>query len=405
VRVLDSLSLAVSNLWANPLRSLLTLLSITIAVTAIVAVISVINGLNLYVRERLVSLGPASFEVSRVGIVTNREQYLKAIRKNRVLYPSDADAIRSRTYLPRSVAVKVESTAEAQFRGKSARVELQGVSPAVMLIEPYDIARGRGILEEDSRRAAPVAFIGSELARELFGPVDPMGKEIRVRDRSFQVVGVGAERGSVFGRSRDDYLLIPLSTFRKHFGTRDSVDIVVRTRSPEEVEQAIDEVRVVLRARHHLKYDDPDDFGVVSPEGLNRLWREMSAAIFQVALFLVSISLVVGGTVVMNVMLVSVVERTREIGVRKAVGARDRDIRGQLLWESVVLAASGGLSGLGLAYALTQAVVEWSPLPAAFPWWAPALALLISSAVGIFFGLYPSLRAARLSPVQALRSA
>ena len=199
-------------------------------------------------------------------------------------------------------------------------------------------------------------------------------------------------------------MLIPISTFRKNFGSRDSVAIVVRTRDPRYVEQAMDEVRVVLRARHHIRYSDPDDFGFINAEALNQLWTEMSRTIFQVALFVVGISLVVGGIVIMNIMLVSVIERTREIGVRKAIGARHRDIRRQFLIESAVLAAAGGLTGVCLAYGVTCAVRSFSPLPAVFPWWAPALALSISSGVGLFFGLYPAAKAAKLNPIEALRS-
>jgi putative ABC transport system permease protein len=402
---LEGVSIALWSLRANPLRSFLTLLGIIIGVTAIIAVVAVINGLNLYVEEKIITLGPAAFEVNRYGIITNREQFLRAIRRNRVLRLADAEAVKSRSPMARMVGVKVYGEAEVKYLGRSARsVSLKGITPPIMLVEPYEIQQGRAIIDDDNNRAASVAFLGAELSDELFGNVDPIGKEVKVNGRSFEVVGVGARRGSVFGHSRDSYLLMPLASFYKIFGSHESIAMVVRVSGPDEVEQAMDETRVVLRSRHHLRYDEPDDFGLVTSEGLNALWSSMTRTIFQVALFVVGISLVVGGIVIMNIMLVSVIERTREIGVRKAVGARHRDIRTQFLIESAALAAAGGLMGVVLAWTITQAIAAFSPLPAVFPWWAPLLAVSLSSAVGVFFGLYPSAKAARLNPIDALRS-
>jgi len=217
------------------------------------------------------------------------------------------------------------------------------------------------------------------------------------------VIGVGARRGSVFGQSRDNYVLIPISTFRKNFGSRDSVAIVVRTRDPRYVEQAMDEVRVVLRARHHIRYSDPDDFGFINAEALNQLWTEMSRTIFQVALFVVGISLVVGGIVIMNIMLMSVTERTREIGIRKALGAARRDIRRQFFAEALTLSVLGGIAGLVTGFALAGLVEAISPLPARVTGWSIGLALLVSFVVGVGFGVYPAHRASRLDPIEALR--
>jgi putative ABC transport system permease protein len=403
--ILEGFRIAVWSLVANPLRSFLTLLGVIIGVTAIISVVAVINGLNIYVQEKMITLGPGSFEVNRFGIITNRKQFLEAIRKNRVLRLSDAEAVRERCELAERVAVKVYGDADVRYRGQLvSSVTMKGINHQIMLVESYEIQAGRIISEDDVDRATPVTFVGADVAEKLFGTVDPVGKEIKLQGKTFEVIGVGARRGSVFGQSRDNYVLIPITTFRKNFGTRNSVAIVVRTRDPRDVERAMDEVRVILRARHHIRYSDPDDFGFINAEALNRLWSEMSRTIFQVALFVVGISLVVGGIVIMNIMLVSVIERTREIGVRKAIGARHRDIRRQFLIESAVLAAAGGLTGVSIAYGVTWAVRSFSPLPAVFPWWAPALALSLSSAVGLFFGLYPAAKAAKLNPIEALRS-
>jgi len=293
------------------------------------------------------------------------------MRRNRPLRMSDAEAIRNHATHAQQVAVKVYGESDLRYENRILRsVRLKGISHEIMLIEPYDVQSGRPLGEEDNARSAAVAFLGADIAEQLFGPIDPVGKAVKISGRSFEVVGVAAQRGSVFGQSRDDYALIPVNTFRKMFGSRDSVALVVRARDPAAIEQAMDEVRVVLRARHHVRYGDDDDFGMVSAEALNTLWKSMTRTIFQVALFVVGISLVVGGIVIMNIMLVSVIERTREIGVRKAIGARTRDIRRQFLMESVALAAAGGLTGVAIAYGITRAVARFSPLPAAFPWWA-----------------------------------
>ncbi len=403
--LLEGFRIALWSLVANPLRSFLTLLGVIIGVAAIISVVAVINGLNLYVQEKIIFLGPGTFEVSRFGIITNHKQFLEAIRRNRDLRIADAEAIRDRCPLAEKVAVKVYGMGDVRFRGQTVRsTSLKGITHEILQIEQYELDSGRAIVEDDCDRAAAVAFLGADVAEELFGPIDPVGKEIKIQGRSFEVVGVGARRGSVFGQSRDNYVLLPISTYQKIYGSRATVSIVVRVADPRDLEVAMDETRAVLRARHHLRYQETDDFGFVSAEALNTLWKDMSRLIFQVALFVVGISLVVGGIVIMNIMLVSVIERTREIGLRKATGARHRDIRRQFLLESVVLAASGGLIGVAIAFLLTLAIRAFSPLPAAFPWWAPALALAISSAVGIFFGLYPAAKAARLNPIEALRS-
>ncbi len=405
MNLLEGLRIAVWSLLANPLRSFLTLLGIIIGVVAIIATVAVINGLNIYVQEKLITLGPASFEVNRFGIITSHKEFLEAIRRNPDLKLPDADAVRERCSLLKMVGVKVSGQTDLRYRNRSVRsVYLKGITHEIMLIENYEVEAGRAVVEDDNSRSLAVAFIGSEIAEKLFGSVDPVGRTIKIRDRNFEVVGVGKKRGSVFGQSRDNYVVIPIYTFRKCFGTRESVQIVGRVESPELLDQGMDEARVVLRSRHHLRYTDLDDFGMVSAEGLNTLWRNLSRTIFQIALFVVGISLVVGGIVVMNIMLVSVIERTREIGLRKAVGARHRDIRRQFIMESAGLSATGGLIGVVISWIAVQAIAVFSPLPAVFPWWAPALAVSISAGVGIFFGLYPSRKAAGLNPIEALRS-
>jgi putative ABC transport system permease protein len=249
-----------------------------------------------------------------------------------------------------------------------------------------------------------VCFLGHDVAERLFPGVDPVGKELRVRGLGLTVIGVAAKKGSFLGFSQDNYVKVPYRLHRKLFGGNRSINISVRAADPADMETAIDEVRAVLRARHHLDPGDVDDFNVVTAEGINSLWRNLTATIFSVALFVVGISLVVGGIVIMNIMLVSVVERTREIGVRKAVGARQRDIVMQFLIESTLLSCLGGAVGIAIAYGASAALAANTPLPARFPPWAPAVAFVVCSAIGVFFGIHPARRAARLDPIEALRT-
>lgn len=395
---------ALGALAANPLRTFLTLLGMVIAVTAIIAVAAVIHGLDLYVAEKIATLGPTSFEVNRFGIITNRKEFLQAIRRNPDLRVSDGEALRQGITLAELVGFRASSETEVRHRGEvCTSVRIRGATPEVLAIEPFELAAGRPLLEEDDDRAAAVAVLGWDLAKNLFGPLDPLGRSVKIWGRSFTVVGVGAAQGSVFGQSRDNYALIPFSTYQKQVGRRESISIVVRVRRPDEVEPAMDEARTILRSRHHLRYHEPDDFGFVTSEAINSLWKSLSRTLFRVATFVVGISLVVGGIVIMNIMLVSVIERTQEIGIRKAVGARDADVKKQFLVESAILAAIGGLIGVAAAQMGTLAVRTWSPLPAVAPWWSPVVSLGVSSAVGIFFGLHPAAKAASLDPIEALR--
>jgi putative ABC transport system permease protein len=396
---------AFDSVRGHKLRSFLTLLGIIIGVTAIISVISVINGLNLYVEEKLITLGPASFQVERFGIIKNRKDFFEALRRNPALRYSDAEAVRQGAALAELVGVKVGSGGSVRRGSKTlSSVEIRGITPEILIIEPYEVHSGRGISQDEDKRAAAVAFLGFDVARALFGSVDALGRDVKIGGRSYEVVGVAEQQGSIFGHSRDNYVAIPLGTFRKQYGQRDSVSIVVRARNAALIEDAMDEARVVLRARHHLRHDEADDFGIVSAEALTTLWKTLSKTLFQVAIFVVGISLVVGGIVIMNIMLVSVIERTREIGVRKAVGARHRDIERQFVIESAVLSAAGGVVGIAISFAASWAVSSYSPLPAVYPWWAPVLAVGISSTIGIFFGIYPARKAARLNPIDALRS-
>jgi putative ABC transport system permease protein len=405
VNFLEGVRIALGAIRANMLRSFLTLLGIIIGIGAIISVIAIINGLNLYVAENLSNFGQNVFVVQRFGIITNHEDFLDALRRNRRLGPSDARAIERACDLAEAVAIEVHTRQDVRRGAFEVQdVDVGGIEPAIIEIEPYEVAEGRTISEDENARAATVCFIGNDIVTNVFGGIDPIGKTLRVREREFTVVGTAKAKGSVFGFSRDNFVKIPFTTCRKIFGSHRSVNISVKGIADVPMEDAMDQVRAVLRARHHLAYKDPDDFGMVTAEGVNDLWESLTATIFLVAIFVVGISLVVGGIVIMNIMLVSVIERTREIGVRKAVGARNRDIRLQFLVESVTLSCVGGAIGVSGAYGLSWAIRTFTPLPARFPMWAPLLAFGICAVIGVFFGMQPARKASRLNPIEALRT-
>jgi len=402
---LEGVMIALGAIRANVLRSFLTLLGIIIGTAAIISVIAVINGLNLYVKENIANFGPGVYVITKFGIITNHEQFLDALKKNRDLTAADARAIEQNCDLAERVAVEVHTTRKVS-RGANEieEVDIGGIDPGIVDIEPYEVEEGRNVNEDENTRGAAVCFIGQDIVTNLFGTIDPIGKDMRVDGREFTVVGTAKKKGSVFGQSRDNFVKVPFGTFVRIFGSRRSVNISVKAAAGVPLEESMDQARVVLRARHHLRYADADDFGIVTAEGVNDLWQNLTRTIFLVAIFVVGISLAVGGIVIMNIMLVSVIERTREIGVRKAIGARERDIRLQFLVESVTLSCVGGAIGVAAALALSWLIRTYSPLPASFPLWAPLLSFGICVAIGIFFGLQPARKAARLNPIEALRT-
>jgi putative ABC transport system permease protein len=401
---LEGVRIALDAIRANLLRSFLTLLGIIIGTTALIAVIAIINGLNLYVAENIASFGPGVYVMTKFGIITNHEDFLDALRRNRDLTVEDARAIEQACDLVELAAVEVH-TNRVLKRGADEieDVDVGGMDPAIVDIEPYEVDEGRNIDEQENARSARVCFIGQDVVDNLFGTLDPIGKTLRIENQEFQVVGTAKKKGSVFGFSRDNFVKIPFNTFRKVFGSHRSVHISVKAAAGVPMSESIDQARAVLRARHHLRYGDEDDFGIMTAEGINDLWLNLTAIIRSVAVFVVGISLVVGGIVIMNIMLVSVIERTREIGVRKAIGARNKDIRLQFLVESVTLSCVGGGVGVLGALAISWLLRTQTPLPASFPLWAPVLAFGISVVIGVFFGLQPARKAARLDPIEALR--
>ena len=401
----EGIRIALGAIRANLLRSFLTLLGIIIGTSAIISVIAIINGLNLYVAENLSNFGPGVYVISKFGVISNHEDFLNALKRNQDLRYEDARAIAQNCELAERVAVEVHSTQDLRRGGEQLRdVDIGGIDPAIVDIEPYEVDQGRNLDLDENARSANVCFIGRDVVTTLFGTVDPIGKRLQLKNQEFEVVGTAKQKGSIFGMSRDNYIKIPFNTFRKMFGSQRSVNISIKAAAGVPLQESVDQARAVLRARHHLRYADEDDFGIVTAEGVNELWKNLTQTIFLVAIFVVGISLAVGGIVIMNIMLVSVIERTREIGVRKAIGARNRDIRLQFLVESVTLSCVGGGIGVTAAFVFSWLLRSYTPLPARFPLWAPLLAFGISVVIGVFFGLQPARKAAGLNPIEALRS-
>jgi putative ABC transport system permease protein len=283
-------------------------------------------------------------------------------------------------------------------------MELVGVSANMVDIDSIKVDQGRYITPTEEAHSRHSCFIGYGVANELFPSVDPIDKEIKIEGLPFRIVGVAQEIGTVFGNPRDNFVIMPISTYQSIYGSRGSIGIRVAAIGPEAIEKAQDEVRVVLRARRHLNYSDPDNFGIVTSDALNNLREQIFGTISIVAVGVTSIALIVGGIVIMNIMLVSVTERTREIGIRKSLGAKRRDIVRQFLSESTVLSLLGGCIGVGIAYGLGKLATLFFDLPTALPIFWTIMALTVSASIGLFFGIYPAWKAAKLDPIEALRA-
>ena len=401
-RFIDYARVALDSLRANKLRSFLTLLGIIIGITSIIAVICVIQGLDRYWKEKVANFAPNTFVVTQFPIETNPDRFYEMLRRNTEIHSEDADEITRHCSACEAVGVECHKEVAVKYQGQTLeQVDLSGITPNILEIEPYDIEAGRILMSWENDHSQDVAFVGYGIMDKLLPGLDPIDKNIQIDGRWYRIVGVATERGSVFGMSRDNFVKIPLSSFQKTYGTRRTVNISIKAGAGH-LEQAEDQARLVMRSRRHLSYHSTDNFGIITSEGVNALFDQLTRAIFSVALFIVGISLVVGGIVIMNIMLVSVVERTREIGVRKAVGARQQDVINQFMVESVVLCCAGGAIGVALAYGISLIVSRF--MPSSFPIWAPLLAFGLCSVIGVFFGIYPARKAGMLDPIEALRS-
>jgi putative ABC transport system permease protein len=403
-QILESVRLALASIWANKLRSLLTLLGNIVAVSSIITVVSLIQGVNAAVSNAIVSdLGADAFTVQRTGITRNQDE-LDRMRNNPRVTLEDARAIRRFATTVSSVMAQAQQRSTVAYREEELEtVQVQGVTEEYIEFSIFDAERGRMISPIEIERSRPVALLGWQVADRLFGSSDPIDKVIRVRGVHFRVVGVSAKKGAFLGNSLDEFVVIPLGQYQKLFGSRQSLQLMVKPRDTSLASQARDETRVAIRVERRLKPSETDNFGVIASDSVMDIYNQATAGIFAVLVGVVALSLVVGGIVIMNIMLMVVSERTREIGLRKALGAKRRDIMSQVLTESVTLSLTGGIVGIVIGALFARGLAAVTPLPAEVELWSVALGVVITALVGLFFGWYPARRAARLDPIEALR--
>jgi putative ABC transport system permease protein len=408
-KFIEAAKIAISSIMAHKLRSFLTLLGVIIGVTVVTAVATVIEGANVYIKEKIATLGSGVFTVQKasLGSFGDFQKFIEAFRRNPDLTVADLTALRESVTLADEIGAQDGGSKSVKYGNISLDgVGVQGVTPNTFVLSNVEVAQGRFISDFDEADRKNVCFIGSDVAEGLFPQVDPLGKDIKIGADTFMVIGVAKKLGSVLGQSQDNFIELPLSTFFKAFGTRSSPTFLIKVRArpgvpPEKVQ---DQVRLVMRTRHKLDYQQPDDFSIATDEVTEQLFGTITGTVAAVAFPVVGISLVIGGIVIMNIMLATVTERTREIGLRKSVGATRRDILIQFLVESAILSALGGIIGLSLAVLIMSIIGRFAPVPVAIPLWAPAVAIGVSTLVGIFFGMYPANRAASLDPITALRA-
>ncbi len=405
-RLKEPTLIALETMRAHKLRSFLTLLGVILSVSTLILVVSLINGTDTYIANRVANLGNGVFLIMRYGIIDNSEEFLRAVRRNRQLTYDDYVVLRDGLKLPRNVGLECRSTETLRRAGQVLDdSSVRGATANIGEMTTDEVARGRFIGENDNRRHSYTAMIGQDVAEKLFPNTDPLGKTLTMKGYDFEVVGVAKRVGSVLGQPQDNFLYIPLETWFKLNGTHtDNIAINIQARSPELLEQTKDEARALLRARRHLAPNEDDNFGLFGADTLMQLWKKLTGTLAAAMVGFVSIFLVIGGVVIMNVMLASVTERTREIGIRKALGARTSDILSQFLVEASVMSAMGGVIGISVAWVLAMILDRTTPLPMRVPLTAVLAAVGVSTAVGLFFGVYPARKAARLTPIEALRA-
>jgi putative ABC transport system permease protein len=412
MRFADVIATALQQIRVNKLRSFFTLLGIIVSVAFLVAVVAIISGMNAYVKENLASalIGANTFQVRRTPIrigLFDDDEWRKLQRRPRIT-ESDAEAVMAA--VPEAVAVSMQTgwpvpIADIVWKNKTqADVAVFGITAPFQVVQDYVFASGRPISDIDVREHHSVAVIGADIAEKLFENVDPVGQDIRILGQRFTVVGTIAKKGRVLGQSFDGFVLLPLPNLEMLFGRRKTNNVSVKMPRADMVPAGMQHAEEAMRVAHRLRPADESDFSVETADALVEFWKNLTRILFSVIPAIVAIGVVVGGIVIMNIMLMSVTERTHEIGVRKAMGAKRGDIQRQFLVESIVLASIGGLCGVVAGWGLASLVSLASPLPARVSVWSVMLALGLGAGVGVLFGVYPASRAAQLDPIEALRA-
>ncbi|MBK9165482.1 MAG: ABC transporter permease [Acidobacteria bacterium] len=406
----ETLKLAFDSIMGHKLRSFLTLLGMIIGMTAFMVVLSLLLGFNGYVDEKIAGIGSKAFTVQRFNFsdFRNSDTIAEAQRRNKELTFDELDFIKERAQLIDKIGARAGNTSRDIRSGTNTlqAVNIQGMQPVIAQIDNIEIMEGRYFTEAENNNAVRVAFIGTDIAENLFPQGGAIGSEIQISGIPYRVIGIRVAKGSVFGQPQDNFIQVPINTFGANFGGlrwQRAPTFSITAREDVKMEDAVDEVRTLMRIKRKLPAEEKDNFGIVTPDAISGLIGSFTGVFSTVLLVVPGIALVVGAIVIMNIMLVAVTERTKEIGIRKSLGARQGDILRQFLFESGLLSAIGGLIGLIIAYT-TSFFVTMYVFPASIPWWAAVLAISVSAAVGILAGLFPAWKAAKLDPIEALRA-
>jgi putative ABC transport system permease protein len=404
MNIAEAINISVGSIRANKLRSFLTLLGLIIGVMTLILVMTIVQGANLYVEEKIANLGTNVFQVSKTPLlVTDFQEFIKA-QRYKDLQMEDLQAIRGLCSECANVGAHVQTAATVKFGNESGEdTSIRGVTANMADIATINIDDGRYLSAFEEKTASPVCVIGRDVSDHLFPQGSSIDKSIRIGNQPYRVVGVAERIGNVLGQSQDNFVLIPISSFFKDYGSRRSITIHVKCANSNKIAPAMAQVRTILRNRRHLTYSRTDNFYMTTSETFLSLWSSISSAFFLVFIMISSIASVVGGIVIMNIMLVSVTERTKEIGVRRAVGARRSDILWQFLVEALVQCVIGGLIGILLGFALAVVVRQFTPFPASVRLWVAITGFMLSTLIGLFFGIYPAKKASLLDPIEALR--
>ena len=391
---------------SSKLRSFLTLLGIILATTTLIAVISMIHGMDVFIANTVSNMGSDGFRVVKIAFLGNFDpkKYLTMQKRNPELSIDEFEYLKDHATLVSDFGMAASRSVSVSSGSQSLNnITVNGGTADWGLLGGTELASGRYFSDIEDRHRSTVAVIGNDLKVKLFGDADPIGKELKVEGRPFTVIGVAKAKGSVFGQSQDAFLEIPINSYFQIYGSRSKIRYGGRAADQQKLEQAKDQIRMLIRARRHERPGEDDTFSILSSDALVGAWDRLTNAVAATAVAIVSIFMVVGGVVIMNIMLAVVSERTHEIGIRKSVGARRQDILNQFLVESSMLAGMGGLMGVVLAWIIATAVRSLTPIPMAVPISAVLIGVALSSMVGLFFGIYPAQRAAKLDPIEALR--
>ena len=404
VSLREPMLIALDTLRTHKLRSFLTLLGVILSVSTLIVVVSMVEGTNRYVADKVANFGSNVFLVEQFPLVTSQEAFVKLQRTNKKVTYDDYDYLRDNMTLAAAVGLEIHHNGTVKYKTQTVEdIQVRGVTANMGDIDVEEPEIGRYIIDADNTHRSNVTMIGTDVAKRFFEGVDALGKSIYIDGEAYEVVGVAKEQGSTFGQSQDSFVYVPVETFRKAYGSNDSVHINVKALSADLMPAAEDEARMLMRARRHLNGKQDDTFGIIEPSALMELWTSITGNLASLSIGIVSIFLVIGGIVVMNVMLSSVTERTREIGVRKAVGATRRDVLLQFLIESSVMSAIGGALGIILAIAISFVVTHLTPFPMQLPIGWVFGAVSVATLIGVFFGVYPAYKASKLDPIEALR--